>query len=115
MALAISRKICLSFVKYSINMGCLRSFSELNKNELNLMTFKPLNDLAPNYLRQLLIRNSRQYCRALGTTDTDLKLPLKKNNNGHVRTSFRGAKSWNGLPAGVKRAPYLASLSCICK
>ena len=43
------------------NLG-LRSISELNENELKLITYKSLNDLAPNYLRQLLIRNSQQSC-----------------------------------------------------
>ena len=32
------------------NLG-LRSISELNENELKLITYKSLNDLAPNYLR----------------------------------------------------------------
>ena len=59
------------------NLG-LRSISKLNENELKLITNKSLNDLAPNYLRQLLIRNSQQSCRALRNTDRDLKLPLKK-------------------------------------
>ena len=77
----------------------LRSISELNENELKLITYKSLNDLAPNYLRQLLIRNSQQSCRALRNTDRDLKLPLKKFNDGQKGYSFRGAKSWNGLSA----------------
>ena len=59
------------------NLG-LRSISEFNKNEVKLITYKSLNDLAPNYLRQLLIRNSQQSCRALRNTDRNLKLPLKK-------------------------------------
>ena len=90
------------------NLG-LRSISELNENELRLITYKSLNDLAPNYLRQLLIRNSQQSCRALRNTDRDLKLPLKRTNNGQKGYSFRGAKSWNSLSAGAKCAPSLAS------
>ena len=57
------------------NLG-LRSISELNENELKLITYKSLNDLAPNYLRQLLIWNSQQSCRALRNTGRDSKLPL---------------------------------------
>ena len=41
--------------------------------------------------------------------DRDLKLPLKRTNNGQKGYSFRGAKSWNGLSAGAKCAPSLAS------
>ena len=58
------------------NLG-LKSMSELNENELKLITYKLLKDLALNYFRQLLIRNSQQSCRTLGNTDRDLKLPLK--------------------------------------
>ena len=58
------------------NFG-LGLISELNENELKLITYKSLNDLAPNYLRQLLIRNSQQFSQAL--RNRDLKLPLKKN------------------------------------
>ena len=37
------------------------------------------------------------------------ELPLKKTNNGQKGFSFKGAKSWNGLSAGAKCAPSLAS------
>ena len=37
----------------------------------------------------------------LRKTDRDLKLPLKKTNNGQKGYSFRVAKSWNGLSAGA--------------
>ena len=74
------------------NLG-LRSMSELNENELKLITYKSLNDLAPNCFRQLLIRNSQKSCRALRNTDRDLKLQLimgkkdilsEKQNRGMV-------------------------------
>ena len=90
------------------NLG-LRSISELNENELKLISYESLNDLARNYLRRHLIQNSQQSCQALRNTDGDLKLPLKKSNNGQKGYSFRSAKSWNGLSAGAKRAPALAS------
>ena len=89
---------------------------ELNENELKLITYKSPNDLAPNYLRQLLIRNSQQSCRALRNTDRDLKLPLKKTktNNGQLGYSFKGAKSWNGLSVvlNVHHFWHLLSLNC---
>ena len=85
----------------------LTSFSELSENDLKLITFTSLNDLAPDYLKQLLIRNSQQSYRALRNTDMDLKLPLKETNNGQ-KGYFIGAKSWNSPSAGAKRAPSLA-------
>ena len=87
----------------------LRSIRGHNKNELKLINYKSLIDLAPSYLKHLLIRNSQQSCRALRNTDRDLKLSLKKTNIGQKGFPFRGAKSWNGLSAGAKRAPALAS------
>ena len=90
------------------NLG-LRSSSQLNGNELKLITYKSLNDLAPNYLRQILIRNSQQSCRALRNTDRDLKLPLKKLIMGNKDILSEEQNSWNGLSAGAKCAPSLAS------
>ena len=40
----------------------LRSVRELCEHETKLLTFKSLYDLAPNYLRKLLIRNSQHSC-----------------------------------------------------
>ena len=54
------------------NLG-LRSIRELSENETKLIEFKSLNDLAPGYLKKLLIRNSEHSCRALRNTGSDLK------------------------------------------
>ena len=45
---------------------------------VKLITYKYLNSLASNYLRQFLIRNSQQSCRPLRNTDKDVTLSLKK-------------------------------------
>ena len=58
----------------------LRSVRELCEHETKLTTFQSLNDLAPNYLRKLLIRNSQHSCRALRNTENDLRLPLTKKD-----------------------------------
>ena len=96
------------------NIG-LRSISELKQNELKLITFKSLNDLAPNYLRQLLITNSQQSFRALRNNDRNLKFPLKKANNGQKGYSFRGGKCGmvSQLVPNVHHLWHL--LSHICK
>ena len=95
------------------NLG-LRSISELNENELKLITYKSLNDLAANYLRQLLIRNSQQSCRTLRNTDRDLKLPLKRTNNGQKGYSFRGANHGmvSQLVLNVHHLWHLLKLIC---
>ena len=58
-----------------------------------------------NYLRQFALRD----------TDKDLKLPLRKINNGQKGYSFRGAKSWNGLSAGANVHHLRHLLRHICK
>ena len=89
------------------NLG-LRSVSELNENELKPITFMSLNNLAPEYLRQLPIRHSQSSYRPLRNNYRDLKLPLKKSDNRQKGYSFRGAKSWIGLSAADTLAPSLA-------
>ena len=59
-----------------ISLG-LRSISVLIENELKRITFKSLNDLTPNYFRELHIRNSQQSSSVLRSTDWEMKLPLK--------------------------------------
>jgi len=90
---------------------CLRSISELNENELKLITYRSLNDLAPKYLRQLLIRNSQQSFRALRNTDRDLKLPLKKKLMGKKDTLPK--EQDHGMVSQLALSMHL--LSHICK
>ena len=72
-----------------------------------IMVFKSLNDMAPQYLCDLFIRNSTCSVKSLRNTGTDLRLPLKKSTIGQWCFSFRGAKLWNGLSAGSKQATSL--------
>ena len=76
-----------------------RTIEELIGNESKTMVFKPLNDLAPQYLCNLFTRNSACASRNLRNTETDLRLPKKNSANGQKCFSFRGAKLWNSLPA----------------
>ena len=46
------------------------------------MVFKSLNDLAPQYLRNLFTKNSACSSRNLRNTETDLRLPKKRSANG---------------------------------
>ena len=50
--------------------------------EMNTMVYKTLNGLAPEYLSDLFIRNSKSHLRALPNTSTDLKLPKKASKIG---------------------------------
>ena len=87
----------------------LKSIRELIDDELPVMTYKSLNDLAPLYLKNLFTRNSHCSSRALRNTQKYLKLPLKKTSSGQNGFSFRGAKARNGLSAAAKKAPSVKS------
>ena len=68
------------------------------------MVFKSLNELAPQYLCDLFTRNSHCSSYSLRNTGTDLRLPMKRSNNGQKCFSYRGAKLWNSLSAESKQA-----------
>ena len=68
------------------------------------MVYKSLNGLAPQYMRNLVTRNSACNSRSLRNTATDLRLPMKTSANGQKCFSVRGAKLWNSLPAETKQA-----------
>ena len=55
-----------------------KTIQELIKNESGTMVFNSLNGLAPQYLSRLFTRNSACSSRILRNTNTDLRLPLKK-------------------------------------
>ena len=67
------------------------------------MVYWFINNEAPNYVSSLVQRLSQNTIRELRNTKTDLKLPLLKTSNGQKCFSYRGARLWNNLSAGVKR------------
>ena len=84
-----------------------KTINELIDTETKTMIFKSLNELAPPYLRSLLMKNSQITSYRLRNTSTDLRLPKESTENGKKSFSFRGAKLWNSLPANCKQATYL--------
>ena len=60
----------------------LKTIQDLIDTVLRTMVFKAPNDLAPEYLSDLFIKNSESHLRALRNTNTDLKLPKKATNKG---------------------------------
>ena len=48
------------------------------------MTYKSLNDLPPLYLKNLFTCNSHCSSRALGNTQSNLKLTLRKTSSGQI-------------------------------
>ena len=87
-----------------------KTICELIDEELKVMVYKPINDLAPQYLRNLFIRSSSCSSDALRNTTTDLKIPKKTRTNGQISFSYRGAKLWNSLPNEAKQSPPICAL-----
>ena len=81
-----------------------KTVEELASGESKTMVFKSLNKLAPQYLCDLFTRNSLCSSYRLRNTGTDLRLPMKRSNNGQKCFPYRGAKIWNSLPADSKQA-----------
>ena len=91
-----------------------KTIDELIASESNIMVFKSLHELAPQYMCNLFTKTSQLTSRNLRNTATDLRLPKKNSKNGQKCFSFRGAKSWNGLSAESKLASSLNSFKqCI--
>ena len=59
-----------------------KTVEELIGNESKTVVFKSLNDLAPQYLCNLFIKNSACSSRSLRNTEIDLRLPKKRSANG---------------------------------
>ena len=83
------------------------TISNLIRKETTTLTCKPLNSLAPAYMRKLSTKYSDDSERSLRSTGTDLRLPLLKTASGQKAFSYRGAKLWNSLPEEAELAPSL--------
>ena len=90
-----------------------KTIEQLINRQVNLTFFKCLNSIAPNYLCDILTKNTVNATRSLRNTDTDLRLPLKSSANGQKRFSFRGAKCWNGLSTEPKQTTSIKAFKCI--
>ena len=76
-----------------------KTIDELVAYETKITVFKSLNEPAPQYLRELFLRNSQCPTYSLRNTGTDLRLPRKMSNNGQRFFFYRGEKLWNSLSA----------------
>ena len=93
-----------------------KTIDELIAMESNIMVFKSLHKLAPQYMCNLFTKTSQLTSMNLRNTATDLRLPKKNSKNGQKCFSFRGARSWNGLTAECKQASSLYSFKqCLVK
>ncbi len=84
-----------------------KTIETLINEELQIMVYKSINGQAPQYLCDLLTKNSACTSFNLRNTSTDLRLPKMSSSNGQRCFSFRGAKQWNSLSAECKTASSL--------
>ena len=84
------------------------TISNLIHKESAALTNKSLNELAPEYMRNLFTRCSEKNGRVLRSTDTDLKWPLLQTSAGQKVFSYRGARLWNSLSREAKVATSLS-------
>lgn len=82
---------------------------DMIRTETATIVFKSINNLAPDYLSHLFIRNSDRNIINLRNAETYLLVPFMKTNNGQKAFAFRGAKIWNDLNHEAKQAPSLFS------
>ena len=84
-----------------------KTIDQLIAEESKTMVYKSMHEMAPQYLCDLLTKNSMSSSYVLRNTATDLKLPRKISRNGQRCFSYCGAKMWNDLPNKTKQASSL--------
>ena len=71
---------------------------ELIAHESELIVFRSIHGLAPQYMSDLLTKISQLTSHNLRNIATDLWLPQKRSSSGLKSFSYRSAKTWNSLP-----------------
>ena len=70
---------------------------QLITSETNIMVYKSLHELTPQYMSNLFTRASQLTSRCLRSTLIDLRLLKKSSKTSQTCFSFRGFKTWIGL------------------
>ena len=82
--------------------------------ETNIMVYKSLHVLAPQYMCNLFTRASQLTSRCLRNTLTDLRLTKKSSKTGQKCFSFRSVKTWNDVSVEGKLTSCLTTFKkCI--
>ena len=73
-------------------------------HELELMVFKSIHGLAPQYMSDLFRKIFQLNSHSLYNIATDLCLLQKRSYNGQKSFCYRGNKAWNSFPKKCKQA-----------
>ena len=65
-----------------------KKIDELISSESNIMVFKSLHVLAPQYMRNIFTKTFKLTSRNLRNSATDLRMPKKKSTNGQNLSLF---------------------------
>ena len=90
-----------------------KTIEQLIQNETQIMAFKSVNGLAPQYLSDLFVANSNISLYNPRRTATDLMLPKKVSSKRQKPFSYRGVASWNSLPVESKGHLTLQTLKVV--
>ena len=82
---------------------CWKTIEELIAHEPELMIFKSIHRLAPQYMSDLFTKISQLTSHNLRNIAKDLWPPQKRSSSGMKSFSYRGAKTWNSLPTICKQ------------
>ena len=82
---------------------------EMIVKETPAMMYESLNDLASQYLSDLLVILSDFHTRELRNTKNDLAVPLMRTVSGKKALSYRGTKVRNTFNNNIKAAPSVYS------
>ena len=74
------------------------------KSHVEIMMYKILNDLTPNYLRQNVLYSQRPY----QLRNNNLYLPKPRTNNCKRAFFYRGIKLYNALPQPIRDCASLS-------
>ena len=81
-----------------------------------VMVFKSLNRLAPEYLTNLLTRQSETHSRNLRSNDKYmLKIPFARTAYYEKSFSVTGPRLWNSLPLQIRQSTGLNSFTKLLK
>ena len=91
-------------------------FPERVKYHTHIMMYKILNNMAPDYLRQLFHNVSETHERALRSADNELlTLPLYRTTYYEKSFTVTGAREWNSLPLNLRKLPTIQSFKTAVK
>ena len=83
-------------------------FSKRVEYNICVMVFKALNNLTPDYVSQLIVKQSDYHNRTLRSTSNDL-LHIPRSHSSYLDHSFsvKGPTLWNSLPSNIRQLSSL--------